>query len=449
MELSESSQPQSQLFMVEDELNLLKKKIQTRINGLKSFDSMNFFWLVEEEFNMTKKKIQTRSSGIDNNDDHGKPFKQLKLQFTNKISPAILTGDEIKGVEDTFLEIALIDVSTGNIIEASEPEASTNIEIVLLKKCECNNLTIDEFDENILHNPEGKESLLVGNTHVKLENGIGVLKQIKLKHRTKKINPPEFCLGARVVDPVYRDRIMPATTESFMVQNYRKKYYKKHEIPALTDEVYRLVNIHKDGKIAERLRDEKIKTVEDFLIRHLFDPQGLKNVVSTAPKKWKDIVANARACRDKRIYCYADFQQKTAVVFNVLGQVLWQHSNNQFALTDEDEAREFSLQSAYEHWNDVKHFDDESSLEEYLNSLRESWGPPNARMMEETCVDDYDIITNDADIYFVVRKRHWRVFRGIWRWTSVIKKKIGKKCCRLKKLKVRRQEKCRFERSFS
>jgi hypothetical protein len=57
--------------------------------------------------------------------------------------------------------------------------------------------------------------------------------------------------------------------------------YKKHYPPALSDEVWRLDKIGKDGAFHKRLNQAGIQTVEDFLRLVVMDPQRLRNVIST------------------------------------------------------------------------------------------------------------------------------------------------------------------------
>lgn len=54
--------------------------------------------------------------------------------------------------------------------------------------------------------------------------------------------------------------------------------YKKHYPPALSDEVWRLEKIGKDGSFHRRLNNAGIFTVEDFLRHVVRDPQKLRNV---------------------------------------------------------------------------------------------------------------------------------------------------------------------------
>lgn len=54
--------------------------------------------------------------------------------------------------------------------------------------------------------------------------------------------------------------------------------YKKHYPPALTDEVWRLEKIGKDGSFHKRLNAAGINKVEEFLRLVVRDPQKLRSV---------------------------------------------------------------------------------------------------------------------------------------------------------------------------
>lgn len=54
--------------------------------------------------------------------------------------------------------------------------------------------------------------------------------------------------------------------------------YKKHYPPSLTDNIWRLKNIGKDGPIDKRLESEGIRNVQDFLKLNTIDPERLKAV---------------------------------------------------------------------------------------------------------------------------------------------------------------------------
>ncbi|KAG8378994.1 hypothetical protein BUALT_Bualt07G0042200 [Buddleja alternifolia] len=255
--------------------------------------------------------INSPFSLIKNGNQTSSARRSMKLVFRNGISRTILTGEEIKGENNASIEVALID-SMGNVVNV-EPESSKIVEIVLVKgefdAPEGEDWTVEEFDENIVPEMEGKKSLLAGNVRVTLLQGVGILDSIKLRHHTCKKESRMFRLGARVVDTFDRARVKEAMTEFFTVKDFRNKYFRKHETPSLSDKI-----------------------------------------VNLGAKKWESTLNNARACPDhKRMYCYIESLQKTGVVFNVIAQEL--------------------LESAYKHWKDTVYFDDEDSLQQHFSSL--------------------------------------------------------------------------------
>lgn len=87
-------------------------------------------------------------------------------------------------------------------------------------------------------------------------------------------------------------------------------------------------------------------------------------------KKWDATVSHAQTCElDKKLYLYhpSESQQKKAVVFNVVGQVIWFFFNNQL-FSDEnlpasDKAHALDLvKTGFQNWEKVNSFDDEASL---------------------------------------------------------------------------------------
>ncbi|KAL2482555.1 calmodulin-binding protein 60 A [Forsythia ovata] len=295
-----------------------------------------------------------------------------KLEFRNKISETILTGEEIKGEGNTCLEVALTDNNTGHVVDTG-PQSSASVEIVVLKRefdaCEGDT----EFDDNIVGEVEGKNALLAGDVRVNLRRGIGVLQTIKFKHNTIKQNPPVFRLGARVVDSFEGTRVKEAKTEIFTVKDFRSKYYRKHDIPSLSDEVWRLQNIRKGGEVEKRLQAAKVCTVEDFLIQLLKDPQELKRNVNLGDKKWETTVNHARTCSiEERMYRYMNFQQNTGIVFDLLGKGIALFKKGQYApinmYSEKDKALiDELLSSAFEHWKDIIPLQNKIELQHFIS----------------------------------------------------------------------------------
>ncbi|KAL8465313.1 hypothetical protein ACS0TY_034715 [Phlomoides rotata] len=323
---------------------------------------------VHDELDLAKKTISTEIRRYFKDRNHSSADQRnMKLKFTNKISDEVLTSEEIKGEGGAHLEVALVDGPSEKTVDVG-PEASARVEIVLLKGEP--DADDEEFHQSIIPETQGKKPLLDGDVAIRLERGVGVVQNVKLRNHAIEIRPSVFKLGATVVDAF---RVKEAKTESFNVKDFRKKYRKKHENPSLSDEVSRLHNIAKGGKIYKRLQSNGINTVEHFLIWLLINRDELKNIVNMVPTKWEETIENARKClSETRMYCYINLEQKKCVVFNVLGQAIGLYDEFHYSvmmnmLSEEHKAdAEELLASAYKNWGDVKPFDDRDSLQHHL-----------------------------------------------------------------------------------
>nr|GMD35667.1 calmodulin-binding protein 60 A-like [Ipomoea batatas] len=249
----------------------------------------------------------------------------LKLKFLQTISDLVLTGKEIKGEGGCVLKVALLDDVTEEVIETGS-EASAKIEIVALQgeldDAVEDNWTSQVFNESIIRVNHANKSLLQGNVRLKLNKGVGVLQNVKFRQCSDWTSNCKYMLGARVVDASSGTAVKEAKTKSFTVKDSRAQLYKKHEFPDLSDDVWRLKNIGRKGKIYDLLKEEQVETVEKFLVRLLRDSEQLKKILHMPPKCWKETVRNAQNCKiDERVYCYAD-SQDTHVVFDLFGKVL-------------------------------------------------------------------------------------------------------------------------------
>ncbi|KAG8362592.1 hypothetical protein BUALT_BualtUnG0060500 [Buddleja alternifolia] len=219
--------------------------------------------------------------------------RSMKLVFRNGISRTILTGEEIKGENNAPIEVALVDDSTGSVVDVGR-ESSLIVEIVLVNgefdASEGDDWTVEG---NIVPEMEGKKPLLPGNICVKLQRGVGVVDNIKLSHHMSRLKPRMFRLGARAVHTFDRARVKEGKTNLFTVKDYRNKYKRKHANPSPSDEVWRLVNIGKEGAIHKRLKSQNIFTVQDFLIQLRNNHEELKSadaqeLLESAYKQWEN-----------------------------------------------------------------------------------------------------------------------------------------------------------------
>ena len=152
-----------------------------------------------------------RKSG---DEGHVTQGQQLELQFLDKVSLPVYTGNEIKGEGGQHLTVALVDPLTGCRVSLG-PEASAKVEITVLPKDD------DDVDGNFKH----KESedmgrpLLYGN-HIKLKEGIAVLDTIKFRHESTWTKRCKVSLVARIVN-CNGITVKDAATEPFLVMDGR------------------------------------------------------------------------------------------------------------------------------------------------------------------------------------------------------------------------------------
>ncbi|XP_022988355.1 calmodulin-binding protein 60 A-like isoform X1 [Cucurbita maxima] len=333
--------------------------------------------VVREEVELALRKYITRVQRNDGND--GKEIcssgsRCLQLKFVTGMSLPVFTGARIEGRDGSNLTVALVDTISGEVVDTG-PQSSAKVEIVVLEgdfEGGGDNYTVEEFKNNIVREREGKKPLLTGDTFVSLKYGIGMVGEISFTDNSSWTRCRRFRLGARIIDDNVGTRVLEAKTASFVVRDHRGELYKKHHPPSLGDEVWRLQKISKDGVYHKRLSQEKIETVQDFLTQLYVQPSRLRNIFGPgmSTKMWEATIEHAQTCvLDKKIYVYKprDLEQKSGVVFNVVGQVMGLLSDYQYVpkdkLSEVEKADAHNLViSAYEHWEEVDSIDDENSL---------------------------------------------------------------------------------------
>ncbi|OIT28561.1 calmodulin-binding protein 60 a [Nicotiana attenuata] len=283
-------------------------------------------------------------------------LRSLKLKFLDVISPPVFTGTRIEG-EESSLKVALVDAHTGQVV-SSGPESCAKVEIVVLE---------GDFDGDDGDNWTAEEFKIT-------------------------------LLGARLADSFEGISVQEAKTESFIVRDHRGELYKKHHPPSLSDEVWRLEKIGKEGAFHRRLSKERVNTVKDFLTLLYLDPTRLRNVLGTgmSTKMWEVTVEHAQTCLlDKKVYLYysSGSVQKTGVVFNIVGQVMGLLPECQFVSADKlsetqkDDARNLVI-CAFRHWEEVVSFEDESSLMDWVMQISAVQISSNSSMMGSSDAND-------------------------------------------------------------
>ncbi|KAI3684552.1 hypothetical protein L6452_33776 [Arctium lappa] len=320
--------------------------------------------------------------------------RSLQLQFLSSLSLPVFTGTRIEGGDCNMLKVALIDAHTGKTV-SNGIESSAKVEIVVLEgdfdDDVDDNWTLEEFNAMIIRERRGKKPLLSGNTLLNLKEGIGLVGDLYFTDNSSWTRSRRFRLGARVVDNCDGIRVREAKSEAFVVRDHRGELYKKHHPPYLSDEVWRLEKISKDGAFHKRLHKENVKTVKDFLVLFFLDPEGLRHILGPgmSTKMWEVVVEHATRCviDDNKLYLYCpQSQKKDGVVFNIVGQVLGLLSDCKYVVshklseTEKIEAHKLVI-SAFHHLDKVLSYDDEASLRTGTCSFTEDLYPSETRMI--------------------------------------------------------------------
>ncbi|PSS07816.1 Calmodulin-binding protein 60 A like [Actinidia chinensis var. chinensis] len=375
----------------------MEPELERSLGGNEHFPGGTSCVQINKEFElaMTKQMHPCNEKWDSGNETHPSESRSLKLQFLDKLSLPILTGTKIKGQDNASIRIALCDGFTGQVVNYG-PEASAMVELVAIENdfngYEGDDWSQEEFDSKIVRETEGIKSPLIGDVYLKLENGIGFIDNIRFRHTKCWRKRHEFRLGAKIVDGFHGVRVREAKTEPFTVGDRRGNLYKKNYPPSLSDEVWRLVKIGKDGAFHKRLSKEAINTVKDFVTLLNIDPQRLKEILggSMHDKIWDVIVDHARTCEiDNRAYFYYPpiSQQVTSVVFNVVGQLMGLRLEQQFVsvdkLSETQKADAHKLVvSAFQHLGEVVLVDDEASLSSGSQQLANALYPSNLTTLE-------------------------------------------------------------------
>ncbi|KAG8378990.1 hypothetical protein BUALT_Bualt07G0041800 [Buddleja alternifolia] len=334
--------------------------------------------VVKEEILSAQEKLLTGENRNNHTDERiMSRERNLGLKFLDdEVSSPVLTGEKIKGKGGNYMMVALVDKNTGGFVKCG-PESSAQVEILVLDSSgdDEHNWSFKDFNDMIIKEGDKKKPHFAKCNYIYLKEGIGFLNNSKLSHGSDWINRCKCRLGARIVRNFDGIRVQEAWTKSFLVSDRRSTLYGKSELPSLTDEIWRLKSIGKDGAPCKNLNKMNISTVKDFLFLHSVNPERLQKIAAgakgkTTLAKWKVTVDHAQTCiiDDNKIYLYCpSSESKTGVTFNVVGGLKGLiHDSHYVPINDlsEDEkahAREL-LQSAYENQKDISDFVDEASL---------------------------------------------------------------------------------------
>uniref|UniRef100_A0A0D9X757 Uncharacterized protein n=1 Tax=Leersia perrieri TaxID=77586 RepID=A0A0D9X757_9ORYZ len=263
----------------------------------------------------------------------------FKLVFTKKLKLPIFTNNKLIDIDKNPIEIQLVDTRTNRMVTPASTQLGSSVvrlEVLVLDgdfQCEDGaRWTDDQFNTAIIKAREGRRPLLVGATlNVTMSNhGVAVIDDVSFTDNSSWIRSRRFRIGVRVIMPTdsYGPRIQEAVSESFTVKDHRGELYKKHFPPLLTDNVWRLRNIGKDGPIDKRLEAEGIKNVQDFLRLNTMDPNKLKNLVGMSDRQWSATLKQAKSC-DMGGKCYIFKSEGCDLTFNPVGEILAARIGNQ------------------------------------------------------------------------------------------------------------------------
>ncbi|GAB2223754.1 hypothetical protein Droror1_Dr00004494 [Drosera rotundifolia] len=300
--------------------------------------------------------------------------RSLQLRFLNTLSLPVFTGTRIEGEGSSPIKIALVDSLTEEAVQAG-PESSAKVEIVALEgdfDSEGESWSQEVFQSYLVREREGKKSLLAGDTFVNLIEGVGQVGEISFTDNSSWTRSRRFRLGARLVRNPDEPRVREAKTEPFIVRDHRGELYKKHYPPKLSDEVWRLEKIGKDGAFHKRLSKEHVKSVREFLILLHVHPEKLRGILGSgmSTRMWEVAIEHARTCvLDKRVYVYTcpSIVPGKGVAFNEVGNVIGVFSETHYLPADElpekDKIDAMKLVlSAFQNRERVLSFDDVDSF---------------------------------------------------------------------------------------
>ncbi|KAJ6401768.1 hypothetical protein OIU84_013939 [Salix udensis] len=232
--------------------------------------------VVSEEVERALAKLAPAKLTVRSSPKHieGPDGGNLQLQFRSRLSLPLFTGGKVEGEQGAAIHIVLIDGNTGRVV-TSGPESS---------------------------NGRAKRPLLTGDLQVTLKEGVGTLGELTFTDNSSWIRSRKFRLGLKVVSGCCEGiRVREAKTDAFTVKDHRGELYKKHYPPALTDEVWRLEKIGKDGSFHKRLNKAGIYSVEDFLRLVARDSQRLRTILGSGMSN-KDYYSADSLSDNQKVY---------------------------------------------------------------------------------------------------------------------------------------------------
>ncbi|KAK3136749.1 hypothetical protein QOZ80_5BG0441880 [Eleusine coracana subsp. coracana] len=260
--------------------------------------------------------------------DQNRP-PRYRLTFMNGLDSEVFTKKDIFGTNGELIKIC-VSVNDPQGVEETELHRrilSANIKIVVLDgdfnkhNQEC--WTSEEFKNYIVLPRDNIGSVLTGVSELSLKNGEAFLCGVALNDNSKFVRCGKFRLGV-MIDDNLGERVLEGITEPFIVKDRRGEGSKKHEIPLLNDDVWRMKKIAKDGVFHKALKSHDINYVQDFLRLYHKDEQALGKILINATKKvWTSIVEHAKKCDPgKELHSFIVQGENTILFFNSVCQIV-------------------------------------------------------------------------------------------------------------------------------
>ncbi|CAO2143692.1 unnamed protein product [Urochloa humidicola] len=232
------------------------------------------------------------------------PMWKLVLQ-TPPLLP-IFTGSNIGP-----LKIILVDADTGTPVALQQV---LHLEVIVLdgnfRPGNYKSWTQEKFEKHIVKGREGKRQLLRGCVRLTMRDGRALVGKLYFTDNSSWVHSGMFRIGARVVPrSLEGPRVLETISEAFVVRDQQKELYSKHYPPVLSDKVWRLDRIGKDGVSHRELERNHVKTVKDFLRMLTVKPDELRAILDVGQAitecMWQAMTSHARACLPgDEVYAY-------------------------------------------------------------------------------------------------------------------------------------------------
>ncbi|KAJ3694437.1 hypothetical protein LUZ60_009917 [Juncus effusus] len=254
-----------------------------------------------------------------------KPSYHLSFKYQPHIP--IFSGSKIEDTEGSPLQILLIPTGPSSSSGSSSLPSQIKIEFVVLPGDFPSNddWTSDEFEKAIVKEREGRKPLLIGPVNnITMRNGYVMTGDLQFTDNSSWIRSRHFRIGVRVVKGSCQGGLIKeAITEKFIVKDHRGELYKKHYPPALTDNVWRMKKIAKEGVFHKKLSEYNINNVQDFLKLWNVYPGQLRQILGSGmtDNMWKITINHAQTCDlGSKVYFYC--KQNVVIFLNSICQVV-------------------------------------------------------------------------------------------------------------------------------